>query len=128
MKKRHTILLSTGLSLFCFGLAWILRGYYDSHFLLEGHLHLSNPRQESIELQLRFPSGYETQLQLKQGESRTLYTPSTGEGSIQIHINQRETHQLGYVTSLNGMIVLQLSNPPHFSQVFDLSKNHSLAF
>ena len=100
-------------------LAWIARGVYDRHFMMEGSFHVVNHSKASHNISLRFPSGKTKALAMAPGSSQDFRLYDTGEGSITVNVNGSDRDQVGYVSSLNSMIVLVIGEKhTGFSQVF----------
>ncbi|NES85804.1 MAG: hypothetical protein F6K10_32890 [Moorea sp. SIO2B7] len=100
-------------------LSWVIRGMYDQNFMMEGYFHVVSNAKQDREIALRFPSGKQVDFTLKKGSSFDFKLSNTGEGSIAIVIDGTLREQVGYVTSMNSMVVLVIGNEQtHFSQVF----------
>lgn len=99
--------------------AWILRGEYDKHFMMEGYFHVISNAKKDHNIVLQFPSGKEKSFLLKKGTSIDFKLRGTGEGSISIFIDGKIRDKVGYVTSMNSAIVLVINDTAtHFSQIF----------
>jgi len=101
------------------GVGWFLRAEYDKMFMLRGWFHVINTSNEELGVLLRFPSGYEMELQLSATGSKDFVLQNTGEGAISVTVNQRDLGSTGYMTSMNGMVVLTIDHESvGFSQIF----------
>lgn len=119
MKKTKVLLLT--LASFIVGLlcAWVLRGEFDKHFMMEGHFHIVSTASENFDVVLQFPSGESASFYLNSGDTHSFKETNTGEGSIIVFINGKDRDQIGYVTTLNNMIVLTVGDKETgFSQIF----------
>lgn len=99
--------------------AWILRGEYDKHFMMEGHFHVVSNAKQDHEVVLEFPSGKQVDFNLKKGSSFRFKQLDTGEGSVAVSIDGKVRDQVGYVTSKNSIVVLVIGDQETgFSQIF----------
>lgn len=107
-------------SLFISGVsAWILRGEFDKHFMMEGYFHIVSNAQQDYEVGLKFPSGEQIQFDLKAGSSFGFRQLDTGEGDVTVFIDGEIRDQVGYVTSMNNIVVLVIGEQrTEFSQIF----------
>ena len=97
---------------------WIGRGLYDRLFILEGHVVAVNATAEDHTIGFAFPAGDEIEIDLKAGASLQFEVAKTGEGSVDVTIDGTRREEVGYVTSMNGMIVLTIAEDRvTFSQV-----------
>jgi hypothetical protein len=110
------------LSLFIGGLfSWILRGEYDEHLMMEGHFHIVSNTKQDHRVTLRFPSGKQMDFNLKKGDSVDFKLYETGEGSIAVSIDGNLRDHVGYVTSMNSIVVLVIGEEETlFSQIYPL--------
>ena len=116
---RKTIILFLSGSIMGLILAWIARGVYDRHFLMEGSFHVVNHSGTAHNISLRFPSGKTKAFSMDPGSSQDFRVNDTGEGSITVNVDGSDRDQVGYVTSFNNMIVLVIGEErSRFSQVF----------
>lgn len=100
------------------GAAWVLRGVYDRMFMLEGVFLVTNAGGSDIQVGLTFPSGEAREFQLARGASRTFVLNDTGEGSIDVSVDDRPATATGYVTSFNDMCVIAVGDSTvSFSQL-----------
>jgi hypothetical protein len=98
---------------------WILRGEYDKHLMMEGHFHIISTASQHHDVILKFPSGEQVDFNLKKGGSHNFNLTNTGEGSIAVAINGKDRDQIGYVTSMNSIVVLAIGDKQtEFSQIF----------
>ena len=118
--KKSKVLLSIFTSFIVGWLcAWLLRGEIDKQFMMEGHFHIVSTASQNFDVVLKFPSGEYERFDLKSGGTYSFKQTETGEGSITIVINGADREQVGYVTSLNSIVVLTVSdNKTSFSQIF----------
>lgn len=101
--------------------AWVLRGEFDRHFMMEGHFHIVSTASENFDVVLNFPSGENESFKLKSGGTYSFKQTNTGEGSIAVVLNGKQRDEVGYVTSLNDIIVLTVGDKETgFSQIFPL--------
>lgn len=99
--------------------AWILRGEYDKHFMMEGHFHVVSNAKQDHEVVLEFPSGKQVDFNLKKGSSFRFKQLDTGDGSVAVSIDGKVRDQVGYVTSKNSIVVLVIGDQETgFSQIF----------
>ncbi len=99
--------------------SWIARGTYDKHFMMEGRLHVVNNSGRDRDVMLTFPSGKHLEFFLGKGTSRGYRISDTGEGAIAVRTDGGSPSELGYVTSMNGVIILALGeDKAEFSQIF----------
>ena len=99
-------------------LAWVIRGTYDQHFMMDGYFHVVSNAKQDCEIGLRFPSGKQVDFILKKGRSFDFKLSNTGEGSISVAIDGTARDQVGYVTTMNSMVVLVIGDEEtNFSQV-----------
>jgi hypothetical protein len=119
MKAAKTALTIIG-ALFIGGLcSWILRGEYDQHFMMEGHFHIVSNAQQDHDITIIFPSEKQIHFTLKQGGTFDFRQLNTGEGSVAISIDGKLRDQVGYVTSMNSIVVLVIGDTQtQFSQIF----------
>ena len=100
-------------------LAWIARGVYDRYFEMKGYFHVVNHSSTAHDISLRFPSGKTKAFSMKPGSSQDFRVNDTGEGSITINVDGNDRDQVGYVTSINHMVVLVIGEErSSFSQFF----------
>ncbi|GAA4355824.1 hypothetical protein [Kangiella marina] len=118
--KKSKVLLSIFISFIVGCLcAWLLRGEIDKQFMMEGHFHIVSTASQNFDVVLKFPSGEYESFDLKSGGTYRFKQTDTGEGSITVVINGVGREQVGYVTSLNSIIVLTVGdNETGFSQIF----------
>lgn len=88
------------------GMAWFIRGKYDQIFLIEGHFHVVSASSQDHEVILQFPSGKKLDFTLTREGSFNFVVQETGEGSITVIVDDKMPIQVGYVTSLNGLVIL----------------------
>ena len=99
--------------------SWILRGEYDRHFMMEGYFHIVSNANQDHEVTLKFPSGKQMVFSLKKGSSVDFKLSDTGEGSIAVSIDGKIRDHVGYVTSMNSIVVLVIGEEQtEFSQIF----------
>jgi hypothetical protein len=119
MKATKTALIIIG-ALFIGGLcSWVLRGEYDQHFMMEGHFHIVSNAQQDHDITITFPSEERIHFTLRKGGSFDFRQLNTGEGSVTISIDGKRRDHVGYVTSMNGIVVLVIGDTQtQFSQIF----------
>ena len=99
--------------------AWILRREYDKIFMMEGHFHVMSTAKQDHDVVLEFPSGKEVSFNLKKSGLFDFKQSDTGEGSITVSIDGEVRDQVGYVTSMNGIVVLVIGDgKTETSQIF----------
>ena len=99
--------------------AWVLRGEYDKRFMMEGRFHVVSTSQQDHEVALTFPSGAQVDFTLKKSASFNFKQTDTGEGSIAVSIDGVDREPVGYVTSMNNIVVLTMDEEHvGFSQIF----------
>jgi hypothetical protein len=114
----------TGLILIVFLLigglcAWMLRGEYDRLFMMNGHFHLVSNAKLDHRVDLHFPSGKNLRFNLKKHGFADFKLNDTGEGAIAVFIDGLERDHVGYVTAINGIVVLVIGEEQaEFSQIF----------
>jgi len=115
--KNKIFLIFTGLVMGL--LAWSARGFYDELTLLEGHFHVVNHSEEEVEVSVKFPSGKSFEGTISRLGSVDFVVQETGEGSVEVTLNGKIVKKVGYVTSMNNIVVLTIS-PENvtFSQIF----------
>lgn len=112
-------LLKIALILIICVLAWIARGVYDQHFMLEGYYHVVGSSKKDQKIILGFPSGQKVKFELKKQGVFDFKLKETGEGSISVSVNGAMREKVGYVTSMNSMIVLVIGDKEvSFTQIF----------
>jgi hypothetical protein len=98
--------------------AWLLRGEYDRHFMIDGFFHVVNGSDQDRDVALEFPSGAKARFQLLKKGFMDLEVPVTGEGSIGVSVDGKPRDRVGYVTSMNGAVVLVIgAERTTFSQI-----------
>ena len=119
MRIVRTVFLSGVLVLIGGAFAWFARGEYDKHFMMEGHFHIVSRADQDHEVVLKFPSGKQVDFNLKKNGSVDFVITDTGEGSITVIVDGRVRDQVGYVTSMNSIVVLIIDEDhTGFSQIF----------
>ncbi|MEH2256972.1 hypothetical protein [Nostoc sp.] len=99
--------------------AWIARGEYDKHFMMDGYFHVVSNANQDHEVILGFPSQKQINFSLKKGGSLDFKLDDTGEGSITVSIDGKVRDQIGYVTSMNNIMLLVVGDEQtEFSQIF----------
>lgn len=87
--------------------------------MMEGHFHIMSNAKLDHKVGLNFPSGKHLIFNLKKGGSVDFKLPDTGEGSITISIDGVVRDHVGYVTSMNSIVVLVIGEEQtEFSQIF----------
>ena len=119
MKFARNKLLIILTILICGASIWMLRGLYDEHFMMEGRFHIVSSASRDHKVTLIFPSGKQTDFNLEKGSYFDFKLVDTGEGSITILIDGLEREKVGYVTSMNSIIVLVIGDEQsNFSYIF----------
>jgi hypothetical protein len=90
------------------GAAWFGRGLYDRLFMLEGQIVVVNATAEDHMVRIVFPANEEMEINLKAGDSSRSLVGKTGEGPIDVTIDGTPRDEVGYVTSMNGLIILTI--------------------
>lgn len=99
--------------------AWVLRGEFDKHYMMEGHFHIISTASQNYDVVLKFPSGEYVSFYLTSGGTYDFKQTNTSEGSITVAINGKDRDEIGYVTSLNSIVVLTVGDKETgFSQIF----------
>ena len=99
---------------------WFSKGAWDSVFYLHGRVHIVNTLSTKPDVSLTFPSGEIFELKFDKAHSKNIYVGNTGEGSISVVVDGEKIKCDSYVTSVNGLIVITITNEEAiFSQVFD---------
>ena len=97
---------------------WLVRGFYDRLFFLEGQVVVVNATAVDHTIRFAFPAGEVMEVDLEAGNSFRFGVDETGEGSIGVTIDGARREDVGYVTSMNGMVVLTIDEDRViFSQV-----------
>ena len=108
-------------------LTWVIRGEYDRHFMMEGAFHVVSHSSKAHEILLKFPSGKTKEFKLEAGAVTDFRLMETGEGSIMVSLDGEFRDLVGYVTSMNSMIVLVIGEETTgFSQIFPSLKQDPL--
>ena len=122
------IILFTASTLLAGTLAWMMRGIYDRHLMIEGAFHVVSHSTKAHEVLLKFPSGETKEFSLNPGAVTDFRLMETGEGSITVSLDGKPRDAVGYVTSINGMIVLVIGDETTgFSQIFPAAQKYPLA-
>ena len=99
--------------------AWYARGAYDQYFMIEVRFHVIYLSQLGHEINLEIPSGKKKNFRLKPDGVFDFVVSDTGEGSIKVTIDGNSREPVGYVTSMNSIIVLTINEDYiGFSQIF----------
>ncbi len=102
-----------------FVLAWFARGEWDKAFFMEGQFHVVNQTENEIDVVLDFPSGEKVNLEIGGLGSSDFRMRDTGEGSVQVSVDNQVVYSVGYVTSMNGIVVLSIGDSGvNFSQIY----------
>lgn len=88
---------------------WLGRGLYDKLFMLEGEVFVVNATAEDHTMKLTFPLGEELKVDLKAGDSSRFVIGKTGEGPICVTIDGTGKNDVGYLTTMNGMVILTIA-------------------
>lgn len=100
-------------------IAWFARGVWDETFMMENHFHISNHSDKDIDVEIQFPSGAKFDSKLQGWGCTDFRVDSTGEGSVQVLVNGKVVGDVGYVTSMNSIVVLSVNESKvGFSQIF----------
>ena len=101
------------------GAGWFFRAEYDRIFMLEGLCHIVNVSNQALDVSLEFPSGHQEELRLSANGFEDFLVRNTGEGGISVTVNQKNLGSVGYVTSMNSIVVLTVApEEVGFSQIF----------
>lgn len=107
--------------------AWVIRGEYDRHFMMEGTFHVVNHSSKAHQILLTFPSGTTKRFRLGPGAVTDFKLTETGEGSITVSLDGEFRDAAGYVTSMNSIVVLVIGEETTgFSQIFPGLKQYPL--
>jgi hypothetical protein len=106
---KRSFFLSLIVAAFTASSAWIARGLFDELVRDEGVFHVVNATAEEHIIELRFPSGVELGQRVAAGSSMDLRVNETGEGAIEVRVDGVSRGPVGYVTSLNGVSVVTLT-------------------
>ncbi|NJK33695.1 MAG: hypothetical protein HC919_01405 [Oscillatoriales cyanobacterium SM2_2_1] len=90
-------------------LAWQVRGLYDGLGVGHNLFHVVNTTKVNQAVVVSFPSGTSYQLSIPAESATEFMESKTGEGGIRL-TSGAKTYQLGYVTSINPMIVIAISD------------------
>ena len=86
--------------------------------MLEGQVVAVNATAKDHTVRFEFPSGEEIEANLNAGVSSRFVVGKTGEGSVDVTVDGTPRDGVGYVTSMNGMIILTIAEDRVvFSQV-----------
>ena len=86
---------------------------------MEGHFHVTNHSDKNVDVELQFPSGAKVDRELQGSGSVDFRINNTGEGSIKVLVNGKVIDSVGYVTSMNSIVILSVSETRvGFSQIF----------
>lgn len=119
MSAWKKILLLTACFLTGAVLAWLVRGLVDAHHLMDGHFHVISYTNKDHHVTLEFPSGKQVSFLLKKRAAVDFLLTGTGEGSIIVSIDGTIRDRVGYVTSMNSLVILTIGEQQTgFSQVF----------
>ncbi len=122
------IILFTASTLLAGILAWMGRGVYDRHFMMQGAFHIVSHSSEAHEVLLKFPSGKTKKFNLQPGATTDFRLMETGEGSIMVSLGGKPRDTVGYVTSMNDIVVLVIGDEATgFSQIFPALQHYPLA-
>ena len=100
-------------------LCWLTRGVYDRHFMMEGVFHVVSHSSEAHQILLKFPSGKTKKFTLDPGAVTNFRLKGTGEGYIAVNLDGEARDLVGYVTSMNSIVVLVIGEKTtNFSQIF----------
>ena len=88
---------------------WLGRGLYDKLFMLEGQVFVVNATAEDHTIKLTCPLGEELKVDLKAGASSRFMIGKTGEGAIDVTIDGIGKDAVGYLTTMNGMVILTVA-------------------
>jgi hypothetical protein len=98
---------------------WVIRGMWDEAFFMNNTVHVINHSSKSIHLQLQFPSGVSYDCKMQGGGSECFRVGATGEGSVKVVVNQKVVDRVGYVSSMNSIMVFSVDETSAtFSQIF----------
>ena len=107
--------------------AWLIRGVYDRHFMMEGAFHVVSHSSKAHEILLKFPSGKTKEFKLGPGAVTDFRLMETGEGAITVSLDGAFRDTVGYVTSINDIVVLVIGDETTgFSQIFSSLKHYPL--
>lgn len=119
MSKWKIIVLGIACFLAGLVLAWLVRGLYDAHFMMDGHFHVISQAERDYNVTLEFPSGKEISFLLNKYSAVDFMLTGTGEGSIIVKLDGNIRDRVGYVTSMNSLVILTIGDKhTGFSQVF----------
>jgi hypothetical protein len=113
------IILFTTATVLSGTVCWIARGVYDRLFMMEGTFHVVSHCTDAHEVLLNFPSGKTKTFKLRPGAVTDFRLKGTGEGSIAVNLDGEARDEIGYVTSMNSIVVLVIGDETtNFSQIF----------
>ena len=99
-------------------LSWLVRGEYDRVFMMEGVFHVVSHSSEAHQILLKFPSRKTKKITLDPGAVTNFRLKGTGEGYIAVNLDGEARDEVGYVTSMNGIVVLVIGEKTtNFSQI-----------
>lgn len=107
--------------------SWIARGMYDEMFMMEGWFHVVNTSENDLAIEIRFPSDKTVAFSLKAYGFINFIEKDTGEGALCFTINGKSIDHVGYVTTLNSIVVLAVNEENvSFTQIFPTLKPESI--
>jgi hypothetical protein len=100
-----------------------IRAFYIAYLTDSAAIRVINYSPEKIDVSLTFPSKENRIMTLDPKSYEDFQIGGTGEGSISIEINERESILTGYVTSINPPMLISIGND--FSVEFDYIKRQN---
>ena len=98
---------------------WIARGIYDEIMMDDGVFHVINADASQRSIELTFPSGERRGAVIQSGQAIDFHVENTGEGSVMVTADGEHVGSVGYVTSINSLIVIVVQpEGALFSQYF----------
>lgn len=108
-------------------IAWFARGIWDEAFMMENRFHIANHSDKEIDVEIQFPSGAKFNSKLQAWGSQDFKVDSTGEGALKVLVNGKVVGDVGYVTSMNAIVVLSVDESKvGFSQIFPRPKTEQM--
>ena len=122
------IILFTTAAVLSGGISWLVRGEYDRHFMMEGVFHVVSHSSKAHQVLLKFPSGKTKKFTLGPAAVTNFRLKGTGEGYIAVTLDGEARDEVGYVTSMNSIVVLVIGEKTtNFSQIFPAIMHYPLA-
>ncbi|EAZ92056.1 hypothetical protein [Crocosphaera chwakensis] len=108
MSNKKYVILTTYIISMILAVAgsWFARGVYDELILYKGYFHVINGTENQKKIELTFPSGESTNVNISSENMNTFVVSNTGEGSIAVKSDNQDLANVGYVSSFNPPIII----------------------